>query len=151
MRRLHDGQGWRPLQARRERERWRSSRRRRGQRRRARHRAKNGAAPRQERSSEQGHSTRVAAEAALGGVPVLTLVAHLALVDADRVATRVAELGKEAVEAAKAEGPTVPHDVPLAAQLLVALEARKMFHVPRAALGLGALVGQNNLRKVIFY
>jgi hypothetical protein len=92
----------------------------------------------------------VAAEAALGGVPVLALVAHLALVDADRVATRVAELGEQPVEAAQAKGPPVPHDVPLAAQLLVALKAREVLHVPRAALRLRALVRQNNLRKAIF-
>jgi len=88
----------------------------------------------------------VAAEAALGGVPVLTLVAHLALVNANPVATRVAELGKQAVKAAQAEGPSVAHDVAFAAQLLVALETRKMLHVPRAALGLCALVRKDNLQ-----
>lgn len=82
---------------------------------------------------------------------MLALVAHLTLINADRVAARVAELGEQAVEAAQTEGPPVPHDVPLAAQQLVALEACKVLHVPRAALGLGALVSQNNLWKVIFY
>jgi hypothetical protein len=88
----------------------------------------------------------VAAEAALSGVPMLSFVTHLALVDADGVAARVAELSEEAVEATKAERATVSHDVPLAAQLLVALEAREMFHVPRSTLGFGALVCEDYLQ-----
>ena len=78
-------------------------------------------------------------------MPVLTLVAHLALVHADALAARVAELGVEALEAAAAVGSAVPHDVALSAELAVTLEAAEVFHVPATALRLRALVSEDDL------
>lgn len=46
----------------------------------------------------------------------------------------------------EAEGPPIPHDVPLAPQLAVALEAGEVLHVPRPSFGLRALVGEDDLR-----
>lgn len=63
----------------------------------------------------------------------------------DGLPAGVAVLGEHGVEAAQAVGAALPHDVPLPSQLCVALEAGKVFHVPGAPLGLGALVGQNDL------
>lgn len=79
---------------------------------------------------------------------MLALVRHLTLVDPDGVAARIAVLGEGGVEAVQAEGPAVPHHVPLAAELPVALEAAEVPHVPRATLGLGALVGEDDLQEV---
>ena len=45
----------------------------------------------------------------------------------------------------EAVGPRISHDVALATKDAVALETRKMAHMPRSTLGLGALVGQNEL------
>lgn len=87
----------------------------------------------------------VAGEAALRGVPVLSLVRHLSLVDADGLAARVAVLREAAVEAGQAVGACLAHDVPLPAQLLGALRAGEVFHVPRAPLRLRALVRQDYL------
>lgn len=67
------------------------------------------------------------------------------MVHADGVSARVAVFGEQPVEALQTVRPAVPHDVPLAAQLLVALQAREVFHVPRASLRLRALVGQDYL------
>ena len=101
----------------------------------------------QEGSPEQGRVARVAPKAALRGVPVLSLVRHLSLVDADGVPARVAVFREGGVEAVQAEGSAVPHHVPLPAQLTVALEAAEVAHVPRSSLGLRALVGKNDLEK----
>lgn len=87
----------------------------------------------------------MAREAALRGVPVLALVGHLALVDADGLPAGVAVLGEAVVEAGQAVGPRLAHDVPLPAQLARALRAREVLHVPRAALRLRALVCQDYL------
>lgn len=89
----------------------------------------------------------MAREAALRGVPVLALVGHLALVDADGLPARVAVLREAAVEAGQAVGPRLPHDVALPAELLGALRAGEVLHVPRAAFRLRALVGEDDLRK----
>lgn len=70
------------------------------------------------------------------------------MVHADRVAARIAILGEQTVETLQTVRTAVPHDVPLAAQLLVALQAREVFHVPSAALRFRTLVGQYNLRNV---
>lgn len=59
----------------------------------------------------------------------------------------VAVLGVERLEAGAAVGPTLLHDVALAAQDRLALEAAEVLHVPVAALGLRALVRQDNLRR----
>lgn len=42
-------------------------------------------------------------------------------------------------------GPSLLHDVALAAQHCLALEAAKVFHVPVPPLGFGALVGEDDL------
>ena len=75
----------------------------------------------------------------VGGVPVSSVVAHLSLVDADRAAAGVARLGVERLEAGAAVGPRRTHDVALAAQVRVALEALEVTHVPALALRLRAL------------
>ena len=61
----------------------------------------------------------------------------------------VAVLSEHAVEAGEAVRPALPHDVPLAAQVSVALEAGEVFHVPGSTLGFGALVGENYLKQNI--
>ena len=68
------------------------------------------------------------------------------LIHADGLPARVAVLGKHAVEAGQTIRPPVPHDVSLSPELEITLETRKVLHVPRAALGLGALVGEDDLR-----
>lgn len=83
----------------------------------ARYAAVNGTTSRQERPAQEGGAASGAAEAGLGRVPVLTLVRHLALVDADRLAAAVAVLGEGGVEAAQTVRPALPHHVPLAAEL----------------------------------
>lgn len=80
-------------------------------------------------------------------MPMLAIVAHLSLVDANGLATIVAVLGEHRVKAEQAIGLPLPHDVALPAQLLVALVAGKVVHVPGTSLGLGALVRQDNLRE----
>jgi hypothetical protein len=83
----------------------------------ARYAAVNGTTSRQERPTQEGGAASGAAEASLGRVPVLTLVRHLALVDADRLAAAVAVLGEGGVEAPETVRPALPHHVPLAAEL----------------------------------
>ena len=68
------------------------------------------------------------------------------LIHADGLPARVAVLGKHAVEAGQTIRPPVPHDVSLSPKLEITLETGKVLHVPRAALGLGALVGEDDLR-----
>ena len=71
----------------------------------------------------------------------------LTLIDADGLAAGVAVFGKHRVEAMQAIGSAVPHDVPLAAQTSVALEASKVLHVPSPAFSLRALVSKNYLKQ----
>jgi hypothetical protein len=78
-------------------------------------------------------------------MPVLAVMAHLALIDTDGLAAIVAVLGEHVVEAAETVRLALSHDVALAAELLIAVEACKVLHVPRTTLGLGALIGQDNL------
>lgn len=59
----------------------------------------------------------------------------------------VAVLGVERLEAGAAVGPTLLHDVALTAQHRFALKAAEVLHVPVAALGLRALVRQDDLRR----
>ena len=123
----------------------------------------------QERSSQQCGVAVLAGETGVGGVPVLTLVAHLScrrkhyktllspsqsssqltLIHPDGFPAGVAVLSEHAVEAGEAVRPALPHDVPLAAQVSVALEAGEVFHVPGSTLGFGALVGENYLKQNI--
>ena len=72
----------------------------------------------------------------------------LTLINANNFSTGIAVLGEHAVEAGQAVGPPFPHDVPLATELPVALEAGEVEHVPGSALGLGALVGEYDLEEV---
>lgn len=60
---------------------------------------------------------------------------------------RVAVLGVEGLEAGAAVRPTLLHDVALAPQHRLALEAAEVLHVPVTALRLRALVRQDDLRK----
>lgn len=73
-------------------------------------------------------------------MPMLTIVAHLALVDSDGLATIVTIFGKHCVEAMQTIRLAIAHYVPLTPQLFVTFEARKVFHVPRATLCLCAFV-----------
>lgn len=82
----------------------------------------------------------MAGEASFGSMPVLSLVGHLSLVDADGFPASVAVLSEAVVEAGQAVGARVAHDVPLAAELARALRAREVLHVPSATLRLRALV-----------
>ena len=91
------------------------------------------------------HLTGVTLEAGGRGVPVLPLVGHLPLVHPDVLPAGVAELGEQVLEAGAAVGAAVTHDVALAAQLLVALQAAEVVHVPASALRLRALVRKDDL------
>lgn len=57
----------------------------------------------------------------------------------------VAVLGVERLEAGAAVGPSLLHDVALAPQHGLALEAAEVLHVPVATLGLGALIRKDDL------
>ena len=70
----------------------------------------------------------------------------LTLIHPNGLAARVAVLGKHAVKTWQTIRPPVPHDVSLSPELEIALETRKVLHVPRSPLGLGALVGEYDLR-----
>ena len=87
----------------------------------------------------------VAGEAGVGGVPVLALVTHLASVDADVVAARLAVVGVHVLEAGAAVGLVFSHDVALSSQLSVALVTHEVLHVPTPTLRLRALVRENYL------
>ena len=71
------------------------------------------------------------------------------MVNPNSLSTRVAVLGKHAVEAGEAVWPALPHDVPLSPEVSVALETREVLHVPSPALGLRALVRENYLKQNI--
>lgn len=73
-------------------------------------------------------------------------MAHLSLVYSNGLPAVVTVLCEHGVEADQTERLPFPHDVPLATQLLVALEAGKVFHVPGTSLSLCALIGQDNLK-----
>ena len=75
------------------------------------------------------------------------VVCHLALVDADRAAARVARLGVESLEARAAVGPLGAHGVAQAAEVAVTVEALEMAHMPPLVLGFRALVGENYLQR----
>lgn len=83
----------------------------------ARYTAVNSASSWQERPPKEGRAASGAAEAGLGRVPVLTLVRHLPLIDADRLPAAVAVLGEGGVEAPQTVRPAFPHHVPLTAEL----------------------------------
>ena len=68
------------------------------------------------------------------------------LVNPDRLSAGVAVLGEHAVEAGETVGPALSHDVALSSEVPVALKAGKVLHVPSTTLGLGALVGEDDLK-----
>lgn len=72
-------------------------------------------------------------------------MAHLTLVHADGLAAIIAVLGEHVVEAPETIRLALSHDVSLAAQLLIAIEACKVLHVPSPTLSFRALIGQNYL------
>lgn len=74
-----------------------------------------------DRLSLQWFLAEAAAEARGPGVPVPALVSGLLAVDTDELATGLAELRVEALEAAAAAGSAALHDVPLPPKRQVAL------------------------------
>ena len=76
----------------------------------------------------------------------LQVVFATTLVHPDRLSAGVAVFGEHAVEAGEAVGPALSHDVALSSQVPVALKAGKVLHVPSTTLGLGALVGEDDLK-----
>ena len=64
------------------------------------------------------------------------------------LATGVAVLGVEGLEAVAAVRASVLHDVPLASERDLALEAAEVLHVPVPALRLRALVSKDDLHRV---
>jgi len=81
-------------------------------------------------------------------MPVLPVVAHLALVHPNHLPAVVAVLGEHRVEAGQTVRFALAHDVPLAAQLVLALLAGEVLHVPRPTLRLRALVREDDLVEV---
>lgn len=94
---------------------------------------------------QQWHRTCMTSEAALSGVPVLSLMGHLTLVHSYRIATRVAVFSKSGIETVQTEGATISHHIPFPPQLTVTLKAAEMAHVPGSSLGLCAFVCKDNL------
>lgn len=84
-------------------------------------------------------------EATFCCMPVLTLMGHLGLVYSYWFPTCVTVLRKAVVEAGQAVWLRFPHDVPLSTELLGALLAGEVLHVPCSTLGFCALVCENNL------
>lgn len=70
------------------------------------------------------------------------------MIHADRVSARIAILGKQAVETLQTVRTAVSHDVPLTSQLLVAFQAREVFHVPSTTFRFRALVRQDDLQQL---
>jgi hypothetical protein len=67
-------------------------------------------------------------------MPMLTIVTHLTLVDTDRLTTKVTIFGEHVIKASETIRLSLSHYVPLTAQLLVAIETCKMFHMPSSSL-----------------
>ena len=63
----------------------------------------------------------------------------------------VAVLGVEGLEAGAAVGPALLHDVALAPQHRLTLEAAEVLHVPMPALRLGAFVSKDDLHQVQYH
>jgi len=108
-------------------------------------RAVDGAPPGQEGPAQQGAAAGAAAEALVRRMPMLPVVAHLALVHPNHLPAVVAVLGEHRVEAGQTVRFALAHDVPLAAQLVLALLAGEVLHVPRPTLRLRALVREDDL------
>ncbi len=93
----------------------------------------------------QRFGARETLEAFVGGVPVLVFVGYLALFDADRFAACRAVFDVYFFEAFAAVGARGFHEVALAAEKLVAVEACKVRHVPATTFRFCAFVGENHL------
>lgn len=89
--------------------------------------------------------TVLTGEALVSGMPVLTLVAHLALIYSNGFPTCIAVLSKHTVETCETVRSALSHDIPLSTQVTITLETGKMLHVPSSSFGLGALIRENNL------
>ena len=96
-------------------------------------------------TTEQRLCACVALEAVVCGMPVLILVGDLALIDADCLSACRAVLNVHLFETLAAVGLGSLHEITLTTKKLVAVEASEVGHVPAAALGLGALVAENDL------
>ena len=96
-------------------------------------------------ATTQRLGTRVTLETLVGGVPMLVLVCDLALLDAYGLATRRAILHVNLLETLAAVRARRFHEVALAAEQLVAVEAGKVSHVPGTTFGLGALIREDYL------
>lgn len=99
----------------------------------------------EERPAQQAGLTRVASKAHLWRMPVLPIMCHLALVHPDMLSASVTILSKHILKARAAVGPAVSHDVPLATQLPVTLQAAEVLHVPTASFSFCTLVSKNHL------
>lgn len=75
-------------------------------------------------------------------MPVATVVAHLALVDADGATAGVARFGVQRLETRTAVGTRRSHDVALAAEMAFTLETLEVTRVPTLAFRFCALVGE---------
>lgn len=72
-------------------------------------------------------------------------VMQLTLIHANNFSAGIAVFGEHAIETSQTVGSPFSHDVTLTPELPVALEASEVQHVPGATLGLGALVGEDDL------
>ena len=70
----------------------------------------------------------------------------LTLVHPNGLAARVAVLCKHAVKTWQTIRPSISHDVSLSSELEITFKTCKVLHVPRSTLGLGALVGEYDLK-----
>lgn len=100
---------------------------------------------REEGTSQQGESTAGAAETRLHGVPVLTLICHLALVNTYVFSAGIAVLCIQGLVAGAAVRSTLSHDVTLTAQRSLALKTTEVLHVPVSPFCLCTFICQNNL------
>lgn len=80
-------------------------------------------------------------------MPVLAIVAHLTLIHTNGLAAVVTVLGEHRVEAEQTIRFALAHYVTLTAQLLLALLARKVVHMPGTSFRLGAFIGEDYLRR----
>ena len=78
---------------------------------------------------------------------MLATMSHLSLVHADLLSATITELREASLEALAAIRLVIFHDISLTAQLLVAVEAGKVLHVPTSFLSLCAFVCKDYLQK----
>lgn len=76
---------------------------------------------------------------------MLTLISHLALVQANVLSTGITVLGVAGLVAGAAVGAALTHDIALASQRSFTFKAAKVAHVPVPALSLCALWGEDDL------